>query len=287
MQAIEKICKTHGKLELIDIYVKPDGKGFKCRFCMRRNNAKARIGVNEKLRAQTKILQEINKVKKINKMGPLNIIKICQHHGKLDSKDIGFDERPRVNGTATEYRCKICDRERAKSKRLKDYASSRKQLTHLKCPTCKTNKIITDFSQHQLKIQSAQCKDCRKIYLKGLRKRRPGITMWQYNNKEKRRDQYLRQKYGISLSRYNEILKEQANVCAICERQEVALNTKAIGVKSLAVDHCHRANADGVMLVRGILCQSCNQILGLSLDNPETLRAAAIYLEKHSIQSNP
>lgn len=40
------------------------------------------------------------------------------------------------------------------------------------------------------------------------------------------------------------------------------------------VDHCHATKA-----VRGILCTSCNWMLGDAKDRPEVLRAGAAYLE--------
>ena len=44
----------------------------------------------------------------------------------------------------------------------------------------------------------------------------------------------------------------------------------------LSVDHCHKTNE-----FRGMLCANCNAGLGLFKDNPQALRQAAEYLEKH------
>jgi hypothetical protein len=40
------------------------------------------------------------------------------------------------------------------------------------------------------------------------------------------------------------------------------------------LDHDHRKNS-----FRGVICPSCNAMLGYSKDNPQTLRAGAEYLE--------
>lgn len=61
--------------------------------------------------------------------------------------------------------------------------------------------------------------------------------------------------------------------CSICNRTE----QEASGfIKALAVDHNHTSGE-----VRGLLCQQCNQGIGLFGDDPERLRLAADYVEFH------
>lgn len=55
-------------------------------------------------------------------------------------------------------------------------------------------------------------------------------------------------------------------LCTICSRPPV---------KTLVVDHCHTTNK-----VRGILCEKCNQTLGLMDDKIEYLLNAVKYLEE-------
>ncbi|GAC1646590.1 MAG: hypothetical protein NVS9B15_04750 [Acidobacteriaceae bacterium] len=57
----------------------------------------------------------------------------------------------------------------------------------------------------------------------------------------------------------------QNGLCAICRKPTVG---------RLHVDHDALTGA-----VRALLCGSCNRAIGLFDHNPETLRAAAIYLE--------
>jgi len=77
--------------------------------------------------------------------------------------------------------------------------------------------------------------------------------------------QYL---YGLTQERYAAMLAEQDNRCAICRTPEWGGKTGAPHV-----DHCHDTNQ-----VRGILCNNCNQGLGMFADDPDRLEAAARYL---------
>ena len=60
--------------------------------------------------------------------------------------------------------------------------------------------------------------------------------------------------------------------CDICKQPERA--TRNGVVKLLATDHDHTTGA-----WRGVLCQRCNNAIGLFRDNPQLLRLAADYLE--------
>lgn len=93
------------------------------------------------------------------------------------------------------------------------------------------------------------------------------------------RDAQRKALYRLPRGRYAEMLTSQGGVCAICNQPE------ADG-RALAVDHdhgCCRENVCG-QCVRGLLCTACNQGLGKFQDNPELLRAALAYLERHAAQ---
>lgn len=84
------------------------------------------------------------------------------------------------------------------------------------------------------------------------------------------RDKYLKKKYGISLKKYNSMLKAQKYRCAICGKHQRDEN------QALAVDHDHRSG-----MVRGILCCYCNSRI-LKYLGDDTVRAAGLvkYLSK-------
>jgi hypothetical protein len=79
---------------------------------------------------------------------------------------------------------------------------------------------------------------------------------------------------GWSDAQFNAAWESQKAQCAICS---VTMVPKGRGPASVNADHCHAGNK-----TRALLCANCNQMLGRALDNPETLRRAASYLEHHS-----
>jgi hypothetical protein len=93
-------------------------------------------------------------------------------------------------------------------------------------------------------------------------------------NKDHYRNADLKKTFGITLAQYTEMHDAQNGVCAICEQPERAM--RGSEVKKLAVDHCHSTGK-----IRGLLCVSCNVMIGLSADKPPLLRKAADYVEDH------
>lgn len=87
--------------------------------------------------------------------------------------------------------------------------------------------------------------------------------------KEQRREITLKNFYGITVEFWSKMFLEQDSCCAICKRPDPG---SKVGWHT---DHCHKTKK-----VRGIVCHGCNLALGGAKDNPNTLRAAADYLEK-------
>lgn len=118
------------------------------------------------------------------------------------------------------------------------------------------------------------CKPCnnrrRTEYEQGnpefMERRRSQQLHWRGTAQRKAhlREYNLKRKYGLTQADYDALLAVQGGQCAICERSS----------DRLQVDHCHARN-----LVRGLLCQNCNKVLGLVDDDPVSLERAAEYLE--------
>lgn len=73
--------------------------------------------------------------------------------------------------------------------------------------------------------------------------------------------------YGLSPEAFQLMILLQKNACGICKEPFLE--------KLPCVDHCHATGK-----VRGILCNLCNQAIGMFKDSPAILREAADYLER-------
>jgi hypothetical protein len=79
----------------------------------------------------------------------------------------------------------------------------------------------------------------------------------------------LQSAFGITLEEYNAFFSNQKGACAICQKHPQQ------NKKRLAVDHCHKTQK-----VRGLLCSTCNQAIGLFKDDVSLLQSAILYLTK-------
>lgn len=85
---------------------------------------------------------------------------------------------------------------------------------------------------------------------------------------------FLKRTYGVTLDWYNEQHAKQIGVCAICAKPETTvIHGRQV---SLAVDHCHDTGK-----VRGLLCVSCNQGIGMLKHDRDLLQKAIAYLETY------
>ena len=81
---------------------------------------------------------------------------------------------------------------------------------------------------------------------------------------------------GVDAARYQEMLREQGGVCAICAQPERAPDKASGKTKDLAIDHCHATGA-----IRALLCSNCNRGLGLFNDDVALLAKAQSYVLYH------
>lgn len=86
---------------------------------------------------------------------------------------------------------------------------------------------------------------------------------------------HRRRRYGLTNVQYENFLSQQQNQCSICS---ILLNNST-KLTTPHVDHDHKTG-----IVRGILCDSCNRMLGCARDNSNILLKAVSYLKNS--QSN-
>ena len=131
------------------------------------------------------------------------------------------------------------------------------------CTICREVKSRKSFhKRNEGKGIRSECKIC-------TRKRNIPIRTKEYN-----RDMNLKKNFGITAEEYNRMLIEQKGKCGICH--STTPNSKQYS--NFNVDHDH-----GTGQIRGLLCTSCNRMLGFAHDNIEILNSAVKYLSTHSI----
>ena len=177
-------------------------------------------------------------------------------------------------GKASRYKdgyhcwCKECVNRvnRASKYRLKNGEREYKIPPTKVCTICLVEKDIDEFHIHSERADKheSQCKQCRVDHNKTT------------NILKQTRDANLKRKYGITGDKYDEMMKQQGGMCAICSEPEIFEHMGNGKIKALSVDHNHFTKT-----VRELLCWSCNTMIGNSRENPEILRRGADYLEKH------
>lgn len=88
------------------------------------------------------------------------------------------------------------------------------------------------------------------------------------NGKKKRKNNSLKSKYNLTLDGYNELFRSQKGCCAVCGEKETSANKC-----DLSVDHDHKTG-----IVRGLLCDRCNRMIGFAGEDISKLQKAIDYL---------
>ena len=146
------------------------------------------------------------------------------------------------------------------------------QHNQKQCGKCKIIKEITAFARLSKKSKSYKqfkngikpwCKECYKEYgNKYMRKLR--------ETSGSKGDHY-KNKYGITRDQVTVMLEERNYKCDICNQESDHRYDK------LCVDHNHKTGK-----VRGMLCFSCNVLIGQAKDDPIRLEKSANYLRRNT-----
>lgn len=83
-------------------------------------------------------------------------------------------------------------------------------------------------------------------------------------------------RHGLTAEGYEKMLKDQDGKCFLCSASAGPLIEGRSLKYRLSVDHCHQTGE-----IRGLLCDRCNRGIGLLQDDPNLIRRAAEYLDKH------
>jgi hypothetical protein len=140
------------------------------------------------------------------------------------------------------------------------------------CKICKLEKEYSEFYEHPKSKDGYgyECKECNKEHYREHRRR---YGRDNYHKLKKEDPLALRIKdwrdMGLIVTReqYYELYNRQEGKCYCCEKHEDELP------KKLCLDHCHKT-----MRLRGLLCTSCNAMLGNAKDSIQVLQKAIKYL---------
>jgi hypothetical protein len=142
-----------------------------------------------------------------------------------------------------------------------------------KCPKCEQVKLAENFYLDKSKKTglSSYCKICvvekRRLNYCQNKDRDRQYFKKQYKKDPTKAKGYALKMYGLTLDQFNEMKVQQKYMCKICGEHENNLARK------LFVDHCHATGK-----VRGLLCQSCNTMIGNAKDSVLVLQSAITYL---------
>jgi hypothetical protein len=139
------------------------------------------------------------------------------------------------------------------------------------CTVCKAEKPYSLFWRDKANPSGyrSDCIECAKVKSAEWRsvnreKAREKFKKKYHDNPLAHREKHLKKKYGIDQNGYMQLFKKQNGKCAICQKTQS---------RAFDVDHCHSTGK-----VRGLLCTSCNRMLGHAHDDVSKLKAAIEYL---------
>lgn len=145
-----------------------------------------------------------------------------------------------------------------------------------RCCGCGEHKPLTEFYG-----KNYRCKPCFNAKQRAWRAENPTRVRsyqkkWDDNNREARKTARLKRLYGMTQDQFDALLERQDG-CAICHTQTPG------GRGTWHVDHDHSCcpgEKSCGSCVRGLLCSSCNQGIGLFRDDPSIIESALRYLER-------
>lgn len=169
-------------------------------------------------------------------------------------------------------------------------------LTHKDCNGCARHLPLSEFHTDKRRVDGRYpwCKDCRRSY-SGAAKARPSRFGSHRERERHRRENadpawlksnarksYLWTTYRMTPEEYEELHERQSGLCALCKGPEKQLG-RGGALKRLSIDHDHACcpgDKSCGACIRGLLCMSCNSLLGHARDSSEILLSALEYLNE-------
>jgi hypothetical protein len=132
------------------------------------------------------------------------------------------------------------------------------------CKTCDTTKPLFEFYKNKASKDNLtiKCKECCKIAEKDYHRRNPTKKI-----NRNRKDMITKLGLPITVAEHYQMIVDQDNKCAICKNE----------MQKPCIDHNHSTK-----VIRKLLCQHCNSLLGMAKENVQILENAIEYINLHS-----
>lgn len=218
-------------------------------------------------------------------------MKKCSKCGE-EKAEAEFNKRSDRRGRF-KSQCKLCEREGGRIANRKHRASNREKILKRRKEVRRRNlkkyrkkgredarknrparKAYEDKTRERrnmlARLRHTRNPECRRKisrrHYKNMRKSKKKIAERNLKQKEHYRrspEARLRRLYKLTLEQFDEMILNQGGMCAICSKS-----------CKLVVDHDHESKK-----VRGLLCPTCNQGIGLLRDSSAVAQLAANYLK--------
>jgi len=125
------------------------------------------------------------------------------------------------------------------------------------CCDCKQSKSLNQFYLSNGKYPHPRCKSCEIKFNYSASRKKYISGDYSYIDKN------LKTRYGLSEEERNKWFRLQPD-CEVCGEMMIKPH----------IDHSHSRN-----VIRGLICNRCNLMIGMAKDDPNILLAAADYLK--------
>jgi endogenous inhibitor of DNA gyrase (YacG/DUF329 family) len=144
----------------------------------------------------------------------------------------------------------------------KEYGNKPREKNYLRF--CSSRCYERETYRAQFPSRTFDCPECEtRVNTRDRRRVFCSKACYQKNSRKRIK---VRQEYGLTLERYNEVMGSTDGRCSICDQQS----------ERMTLDHCHDTG-----VIRGPLCTQCNTGLGMFRDNIKSLLRAVEYLKAH------
>ena len=279
---VNKTCSRCKETKLIDDFsgdkATKDGRNGRCRTCLKEIKSDPDVIARRLAKKQLVERQE-----KLVAKGMLLCL-VCDGEKPIDqfsrSKDYSVGNRSKLRlGRA--HMCKECRHLKYANKMANDEDYQQRMVDKAKkeelldeglkaCTKCKEILSLDSFYNSGLQCNKGKTARCRKCSEEDKLERNttPWIQAYRYQAKNLAR-------YNMTMDDYCRMWVKQEGRCIYCRGWYIGRKDKFL----FCVDHCHEAEKNGVMKVRGLSCTTCNTALGMVKDDIGTLENMIDVLE--------